>query len=179
MRRYFFIVLFFFVTSFSYAADVYFTPSNECEDRIVAFLDHAKKTVYIAVYSITNTKIGEAIARAHQRGIEVKILTDAAQAFVKGGLALHFKRCGIPIKLHTVHKLMHHKFAVIDGIIVISGSYNWTHAASKRNSENCMFFSSEYDIADVFTHQFMKMWRENDQAKSDQKFAKKMMHQNP
>ena len=38
------------------------------------------------------------------------------------------------------HKLQHNKFAIVDDVGVVSGSYNWTVNASKYNAENCMLF---------------------------------------
>ena len=32
--------------------------------------------------------------------------------------------------------LLHHKFAVIDARYVITGSFNWTESAERRNREN-------------------------------------------
>jgi len=33
-------------------------------------------------------------------------------------------------------RLMHHKFCVLDGRDVLTGSYNWTHRAAHHNEEN-------------------------------------------
>ena len=32
--------------------------------------------------------------------------------------------------------LMHDKFCVFDSTLIVTGSYNWTYSAEKRNSEN-------------------------------------------
>lgn len=42
---------------------------------------------------------------------------------------------------------LHHKFCIIDGKQVISGSYNWTYAA-QRNHENVVFFSQPEVVKD-------------------------------
>jgi len=45
------------------------------------------------------------------------------------------KKREIPIRYHKHEGLMHNKFAVIDDNIVITGSFNWTASADKRNDE--------------------------------------------
>ena len=64
---------------------VYFTPGTECEDRIIAELGRAVK-IDIAVYSITNPKIANAIIAAHQRGARVRIVTDRTMAGHKSSM---------------------------------------------------------------------------------------------
>lgn len=63
--------------------EVLFTPSLQCENKIEQLIDKSKYSVDIAVYSINNIKLVEAIERAHQRGIKIRILTDRLQAASK------------------------------------------------------------------------------------------------
>ena len=34
---------------------------------------------------------------------------------------------------------MHHKFAIFDGKLLVTGSYNWTDSAERVNHENVLF----------------------------------------
>jgi cardiolipin hydrolase len=54
---------------------------------------------------------------------------------------------------------MHHKFAVIDEAVVLTGSFNWTTQAVKFNQENVLFLENN-GIAKLFTDNFNKMWNE-------------------
>ncbi len=119
----------------------YFTPGPDCETHIINEINRARNTVDIAVYSITNRPISDAIISAHNRGVRVRIITDRAQSHVRGASIPEFRRAGIPTITNKSHKIMHHKFAIFDGRRVMSGSYNWTENASHRNAENCDFFA--------------------------------------
>lgn len=54
-----------------------------------------------------------------------------------------FERGTIGIALLPEGDKLHHKFAVIDSLIVITGSHNWSAAANTNNDEAVLIFSSE------------------------------------
>ena len=52
---------------------------------------------------------------------------------------------------------MHHKFAIIDNRILLTGSYNWTFSANHRNDENLMVIDDP-EIIEIFQNQFVNLW---------------------
>ena len=54
---------------------------------------------------------------------------------------------------------MHHKFAVIDDAMVISGSYNWTKGARFDNRENLTLTNAPKAVQG-FKGEFEKLWAE-------------------
>jgi phosphatidylserine/phosphatidylglycerophosphate/cardiolipin synthase-like enzyme len=52
---------------------------------------------------------------------------------------------------------MHHKFAIIDNRILLTGSYNWTFSANHRNDENLMVIDDP-EIIEIFQNQFINLW---------------------
>ncbi len=135
---------------------VYFTPGPDCEDNIVAELERAK-TIDIAVYSITNEKIGNAIIAAHNRGARVRIITDRLMAQHHSSLVKTFSDAGIPVLTSHGVKIEHNKFTIFDGKTVVNGSYNWTANATKYNSENCTFF--DQPASKKFSARFEELWQ--------------------
>jgi phosphatidylserine/phosphatidylglycerophosphate/cardiolipin synthase-like enzyme len=119
--------------------EVYFTPGRDCENNIIQRMNAAQK-IDIAVYAITNRRIVDAIIAASARGAEIRIITDRLQAAGKGSLVPELRGAGLSVRTNIKHKIEHNKFAIFDNAIIISGSYNWTSAASDKNSENCIFF---------------------------------------
>ena len=52
---------------------------------------------------------------------------------------------------------MHHKFAVVDGDVVATGSYNWTNNADFNNDENLVILHSEA-VASDYAAEFLRVW---------------------
>jgi phosphatidylserine/phosphatidylglycerophosphate/cardiolipin synthase-like enzyme len=52
---------------------------------------------------------------------------------------------------------MHHKFAVLDNSVVITGSFNWTTQAVKFNQENIVFYENR-ELAAKYTEEYNKLW---------------------
>ena len=133
---------------------VYFTPGTDCENNIITEINNAKK-IDIAVYSITNQNIVDAIIEAKERGAKIRVITDRLQSKGKYSLVDELSDAGIPVITNVGHKIMHNKFAIFDGKRIESGSYNWTESASKSNAENCTFFEQENK---TFSKQFEYLW---------------------
>jgi phosphatidylserine/phosphatidylglycerophosphate/cardiolipin synthase-like enzyme len=133
---------------------IFFTPGVECENNIIERINLSKK-IDIAVYSITNPNITNAIIAAYNRGTDIRIITDRVQAKGKKSLIETIKKAGIPVLTNKKHKIEHNKFAVFDDVHIVSGSYNWTTNASMYNSENCIFFNQPNK---EYSHRFEQLW---------------------
>jgi phosphatidylserine/phosphatidylglycerophosphate/cardiolipin synthase-like enzyme len=58
----------------------------------------------------------------------------------------------------THRGLMHNKFAVIDGRLLINGSFNWTRQACLYNQEN-VIVTDNPQLVRLFAAQFEALWR--------------------
>ena len=96
----------------------------------------------VQAYGFTHNAIAQALVRAHQRGAKVQVLldekSDATNRYVIG--LLHAE--GIPIRLDGAHAIAHNKVMVLDGQVVVTGSFNFTNAAETRNAENLLILRS-------------------------------------
>lgn len=153
--------------------DVSFTPSDECEQKIISLIDNSRKSIDIAVYSINNENIVAALERAKKRNVVIRILTDKRQASVKSSKVTQMHDSGFNIRVHTKNKIEHNKFAVFDEKELTTGSFNWTNAASDKNSENCMFFRHEPEQVKLFRDRFEELWLVNTEKKSEEWFEKR------
>ena len=59
--------------------------------------------------------------------------------------------------------LMHDKFAVIDDQVVLTGSFNWTATAEKKNSENLLVLTDK-GLAQKYMKQFKHLWSQSGEA---------------
>jgi phosphatidylserine/phosphatidylglycerophosphate/cardiolipin synthase-like enzyme len=128
---------------------VCFTPTEQCEGRIVAEIDRARSAIRVQAYGFTSLPIIHALQRAAKRGVEVLAILDKVNERKYSGATL-LESAGIPVWIDFEPTIAHNKIIVIDGHLVIGGSYNFTAAAEKRNAENVTFTDSR-EIAKQFS----------------------------
>lgn len=117
---------------------VCFTSAEQCEDRIVSAIDGAESSIKVQAYGFTSLPIIHALQRAVGRGVEVLAILDKTNERKYSGATL-LEAAGIPVWIDCEPAIAHNKVIVIDGHLVIGGSYNYTASAQKRNAENVTF----------------------------------------
>merc|ERR1712054_363664 len=91
--------------------------------------------------------LADALAAAKQRGVLVRVITDNEQVSVAGSDVSRLQSCGILVRTDvSKSNLMHHKFVVVDGKLLLDGSFNWTPAAVHGNNENVIISSQPFVI---------------------------------
>lgn len=140
-------------------SNVCFSRPERCDTIIIDILGKAKRYVYVAVYSFTSDPLADALIKLKNLGVEVKVVLEEQQANVKGSEYEKLKNAGVDIRIDGNPDLMHHKIAVIDDEVVITGSYNWSAAAEDRNDENLVVIRDE-EVAKLYRKEFERVWRE-------------------
>jgi len=125
--------------------------------RMLNFLRSARKTIDVAVFSLTNDSIASVLLAQHSSGVVVRLVSDDEQSKGQGSDIERLSRAGIPVRLDCSPKHMHHKFAVLDRECLLSGSFNWTRAAALENEENIMIVNNASLVSQYAAH-FEKMW---------------------
>jgi cardiolipin hydrolase len=138
-------------------AEAYFSPGDDCHRAIGRLLASASKTADICVFTITDDRLADAIIDAHRRGVAVRIITDNDKAEDLGSDVGRFERSGIPTRLDRSPFHMHHKFAILDGATLMTGSYNWTRGAARDNEENLIVTTDPRFLA-PFERTFERLW---------------------
>ena len=64
---------------------------------------------------------------------------------------------GIPVKLDKNRYKMHHKVLIIDGRLLMTGSYNFTKSANRNNDENVLIIDSE-EIVGEYLKEFYRLY---------------------
>jgi len=136
---------------------VYFSPNGECQDAIVAEINKAQKTIDIAMYYLTSREIAQELVKAKDRGVVVRIVLDKSQETQKYSKSRYLIKRGFDVKYHTGSGLMHNKFAIIDGKVLITGSFNWTPTADQKNEENLLIMTDEALIK-KYQERFEYLW---------------------
>lgn len=118
-----------------------FPPDESCARLIITAIDSARAQIRVQAYSFTRQDIAAALIRAAQRGVDVGVIIDRQHAFEKSGMMPKLSEAGITVLVDSVKGLAHSKVMIIDATVVVTGSYNFTSAAERRNAENLLIVS--------------------------------------
>lgn len=141
-------------------AQVAFTPGDDAGALVVETIARAKKQILVQAYSFTHRAIAEALVAARQRGVDVQIIADHDQdAHVATTQVGYLVAHGLPVWLDAMHAAAHNKVMVVDAgrpeARVITGSFNFTHAAQYRNAENLLILHGN----PLLTEAYAANWR--------------------
>ena len=134
---------------------VYFSPEGQTIGALLATVEGARQSVRVAAYTFTDNRVADALIAARQRGVDVRVVLDRDQAGVGGGEMDRLVEAGVPVWIapNADQRKMHHKFLVIDGRTIVTGSYNFTYAANDTNFENVVIIDGRAKLAEAFTAQ--------------------------
>jgi phosphatidylserine/phosphatidylglycerophosphate/cardiolipin synthase-like enzyme len=150
----------------------FFSPKGGCEKEIVRVIGDAKNQLDVAVYSINNKAILEALKKSKQRGVQIRILTDHVQAAGNAPITLDLVKQGFNLRLHSFGRIMHNKFLAVDKSRVMTGSFNWTQPAENVNEENCIEMDDPSVVAQFVARFEKHLWVVNTSEKSLKHLAK-------
>ena len=119
---------------------VCFTPPHkQCGHFISNHINQAKESIYVQAYGFTHTEIIDSLIEATKRGVKVEIILDSSNFSAKKLVLIEeLKKLGIKIHKAKVSGIAHNKIMIIDKKKVITGSFNFTESADKRNAENVL-----------------------------------------
>jgi phosphatidylserine/phosphatidylglycerophosphate/cardiolipin synthase-like enzyme len=129
---------------------LYFSPNGGSTNAIIKEIDNAKSEILVQAYSFTSTPIAKALLEAHKRGVKVEVILDKSQKTQKYSGATFLANSRIPTFIDSSHAIAHNKIMIIDGKIVITGSFNFTKAAESKNAENLLILESP-ELAKLYT----------------------------
>jgi phosphatidylserine/phosphatidylglycerophosphate/cardiolipin synthase-like enzyme len=136
-------------------AQVAFTPGDDAASLVVEAVRKAKRQVLVQAYSFTHKDIAQALVDARRRRVDVQIIADPEQ-HARGATSLvgWLADQGVPVWLDGEHASAHNKVMVIDAgtpeAAVVTGSYNFTHAAQYRNAENLLLLRGNPELAAAY-----------------------------
>ena len=139
--------------------DVGFSPNGSSLQLVLKSINSAKKSIHVAAYGFTSKPIAEALLNASKRGVEVKIVADEKSNSGKYSATRYLANNRIQVKLDGNYPIFHHKFMIIDGSTLETGSFNYSAAAS-RNAENVLVLWNAPSVANSYEQQWQKLWNE-------------------
>ena len=150
------------------AIEAFFTTPTypeRAEDRhggidahLVALIDGARQSVDVAAYELDLDTVADALLRALERGVPVRLVTDTDN--LDEAAVLRLREGGIPVVADERGALMHNKFVVVDGRYVWTGSWNLTVNCTYRNNNNAVRIDSPA-LARNYATEFEEMFAQH------------------
>lgn len=119
------------------ATEMWFLPDNtDAIGRLKQMIQIAEKSLKVAMFTWTRFDLAQEVIDAKQRGVDVQVIIDQHSGCgVSAKVVEYLRKGGIPVRLSTGGKLLHHKFMIIDDKVLVNGSANWTKAAFIQNDD--------------------------------------------
>lgn len=124
-------------------------------EHLRRYLSEAKHSIRAAVCWFSHKDIFDALLDRLRAGVRVELLLEYdTQNIRDGGLDFQaFVWAGGQLYAHREAGLMHHKFALVDDCLLLSGSFNWTY---NSNAENLLVTDEARAVSD-FRQEFERL----------------------
>jgi phosphatidylserine/phosphatidylglycerophosphate/cardiolipin synthase-like enzyme len=128
------------------AIAVCFTPEEDCAAFAIRTINNAEREILVGAYGLTTgSGIVEALVRAKERGVDVRLIADKTAPCEHESGIEPLAVAGVPVWIDDQARIA---TMVIDGAVTLMGSMNWTAA----NSEDLNLVSSPAVAAAYATH---------------------------
>ena len=127
-----------------------FTPGEDCTALIVRQIDGAKSELLVQGFLFTSMPILQAIGKAKDRGVAVKVILDRVHEDKPSTAATYLLNHRISVLIDDKVATAHNKVMVIDGRNTITGSFNFTKKAQVHNAENVLIVVDDPVIAKAY-----------------------------
>jgi len=137
--------------------------------RIMELMEEAERSIDVAMYSMSDASIRNALGEAVERGVSVRVIFEPASSERKnpeGTRSADLESMGVDVRY--INKIMHHKFALIDGVqtegddaaaaTLVTGSANWSYGGASKYDENTVIASGDVELANTFQSEFNHLW---------------------
>lgn len=159
------IFTFFFVThatiDFNKPISVSLSPQKNLEGyiaNIVLLIDKSNTKLDIALYGFEDFDIYNALKRATQRGVQVRMLYEGAvedRKKIDSTMSHTIEKLGIDIRY--INKINHHKFMISDNRYLVTSSGNWNSNANSMYDENTLWIKDD-ELVLKFRAEFELLW---------------------
>jgi len=140
--------------------------ATSAHTSIVQAIDRATGTLDIALPSFTSDVLGQAVVRAFRRGLSVRVILASGQENEIGSEYTTLLDARVPVIQAPRTAPFHHRFAVLDGAIVVTGSYEWLDPGSVLRYDTVLIIDctdstgGSQSTATSFLETFNSLWAE-------------------
>ncbi|MEN9933458.1 MAG: hypothetical protein RLZZ387_37 [Chloroflexota bacterium] len=135
---------------------VFFSPKGGGEAEVLRRVAAARREVRFMAFSFTSQPIAEAMIARGAVGVSVRGVVERQNAAGTGSVLGLLRAGGVATHEDGACYLLHHKVIVIDGQVVITGSYNFTRGAEQTNDENLLVLE-DAGLARLYLEEFARL----------------------
>lgn len=140
----------------------HFAPEEDVTPLITGYVSQAQEEILFMAFSFTDERIGSAILDRAFEGVAVRGVFETIGSETEFSYFGRMRDAGLPnlsVRQDGNPRIMHHKVIVVDGKIVIFGSFNFSTSAYDANDENIVVVHDE-QFASYFVEEFGWVWAE-------------------
>lgn len=138
-----------------------FSGASSVEGWIEKRVRELDSSLELAIYRFNSRRLYRVLNEAAMRGIKVRLVIDRNKYEESGSIRELMVRPSFAVRLAYGRlgpgSKMHHKFALLDGKAVLTGSYNWTAESEDQNFENLILVHDPRWVA-PFQAEFESLW---------------------
>lgn len=134
----------------------YFSTHDRPAAHVIEAVRQARKSVHFMAFSFTHDGIAQAMHERAANGVEVTGVFEKAQTAAGHSAYSRLRDARLAVYLDGNSRNMHHKVIVIDGEIVVVGSFNFSESADKSNDENLLIIYNRA-VAGRFEEEFQRV----------------------
>lgn len=141
-----------------------FSPGPTGIALVLKTIASARQTIRMSAYVFTSREIARALIDAKYRGVDVRVVVDARQNLTGSGreasaVALNLlARAHIPVRTIDVYAIHHDKTITVDDKAVETGSFNFSAAAARKNSEDVLVLWNCPTVAQAYVAHWESRW---------------------
>jgi phosphatidylserine/phosphatidylglycerophosphate/cardiolipin synthase-like enzyme len=137
-----------------------FSPEGSAQQLVLRTLHGAGESIRLMGYTFTSPDVVRELISARARGVDVKVVLDAEGNRGRASLAAMntLVNAGIALRTVTAWRIMHDKVIIVDGRTVSTGSFNFTQAAARANSENVLVVQDMPALAQNYLTHWQSRW---------------------
>jgi len=147
--------------------EVLVTRQGSVAEVIERLIREAVVSVDAALYRLNNPSLVRALEAALRRGVRIRLVLDQGKYEENESTHQMLSRSQIDLRLlqgrRGLNSKMHHKFAVFDDEVALSGSYNWTLESEEQNYDNLVILRG-HELVKPFQREFEVLWAEATEA---------------
>lgn len=138
-----------------------FTPGDDAAGLVAQAIETARDQVLVQAFSFTHREIAMALIHAHLRGVDVQVIVDPQQVeLIEHNVTPLLLDHGVPVLTDAEHGAAHNKVILVDPAgrkpAIVTGSFNFTHAAQYRNAENLLILRGNVDLTRAYLENWMR-----------------------